>query len=233
MAFIFLGTSVGVVTHEGVLDTGLGDGTVAVLQAHVVALVEQTVSSLQSQVLSREEGSETPLLGNDNVLGTGELVRRTTQGLDELGLEGILTADGVDNLTNVQTSDNTEGLAKSMTHTTGQPIGTSTTKHFVLTDDVEGVHTNAHVERVFAGCLEHVLVHNNTACLEALRAELLLLTAHQVNTKRELVSAGRPSANVEDGDLGVRYTAKVPRLDVRLVLTVAIASGRTTSHCLK
>jgi hypothetical protein len=32
-------------------------------------------------------------------------------------------------------------------------------------------------------------------------------------------------------DLGVRYTAIVPRFGVRFILTVAVAAGRTTAHC--
>jgi len=63
-----------VVTDKGVLHTGLSDKTMAVLQSDVVALVVQTVGSLQLEVILGEVGSEAPFLGHNNVLGTSELV---------------------------------------------------------------------------------------------------------------------------------------------------------------
>lgn len=46
----------------------------------------------------------------------------------------------------------------------------------------------------------------------------------------ELVDASLLVADLEDADLRLRHSSKVARLDVRLVLTVAVASRGTAAH---
>jgi hypothetical protein len=59
---------------------------------------------------------ESPLLRDDDLLATGELVPCPTQSLhDDRGVR-ILASDGEDNLADVDTGDSTVGLAPSTTH---------------------------------------------------------------------------------------------------------------------
>jgi len=76
-------------------------------------------------VLLAAEGSEAPVLGDDNLLATGELVLATPQSLESSGAVGIPRSDGHEDLTNVHASDKTVGLAESTAHTGLQPIGSS------------------------------------------------------------------------------------------------------------
>jgi len=223
-------SNLGVVADKGVLNASLGDQTVAVLQGDVVTLVVQAVQTTEAFVLFAKEGSEAPLLGDDDVLATGELVRGTTESLDQVTPVRVLGAARVDDLADVDAGADTEGFTEGVTHTTGQPIGTSATKHFVLTENVVGVETNAHVESVFADMLEHVLVHNNTSGFHTFGTQLLLLTAHQVDAQREIVGGGAAFTDIKDGDLGIGNTTQVTRLDVRLVLAVTVTTSGTTTH---
>ena len=60
--------------------------------------------------------------------------------------------------------------------------------------------------------------------------DLLLLTAHEVDAQRESVSAFVLFAYIKDLDLGFGDTTEISGLDVRFVLTVALAASRATSH---
>ena len=51
-----------------------------------------------------------------------------------------------------------------------------------------------------------------------------------MDNSRELVHSGFLVTDLEDPDLGLGHTAEVARFDVRLVLTVAVASCGTTTH---
>lgn len=215
---------------ESVGNTSLAEKTVAALEGDVVALVVQTVSSTELGVLLKKEGGEAPLVGDDNVLATGELVRSAAEGLNDLVLVLHFGADREHDGADVDAGADTEGLTEGVTHTRRQSIGTGATKHFVLTEDVEGVQADSHVERLLTAGLEHVLVDDNTAGFETFGTDLLLLTTHQMHTQREIVSVGGSASDIVDGDLGVRDTTEVSRLDIRLVLAVTIASGGTATH---
>ena len=80
------------------------------------------------------------------------------------------------------------------------------------------MHTDANVERVFAGVLDHVLVAAHAGGLEGARGELLLLVGHKVRHERKKIHAGLLRAAVKDADLRVRDTTAVPRFDERFVL---------------
>ena len=78
-------------------------------------------------------------------------------------------------------------------------------------------------------CAE-VLVARNARSLQRVGRHLLLLHGDQVSTERELGARRFLGTQVVDADLGVRYTTAVPRLGVRLVLAVAVASSGAAAH---
>lgn len=57
-------------------------GTVVGQELHVSTIHLDAASSLLLQVLFATEGSETPVLGDNDLLATGELVLGSTQGLE-------------------------------------------------------------------------------------------------------------------------------------------------------
>jgi len=203
---------------------------VTVLNLDVGTAVHEEILGLELRVVLAGDSCETPVVRDDDLLATGELVRSATEGLAGLGLEVHAGTERVDDLSDVDAGGNAEGLTESVTHTAGQTISASARKHFVLSQDHEGVSADAKVETFLGGADNHELVDDNTAGLEALRSELLFLHAHKVDAERELISAGGPLATIEDSDLGFRHTTKVSGLDVRLVLTVAVAASWTATH---
>jgi hypothetical protein len=98
-------------------------------------------------VLLAAKWSEAPVLGDDDLLATRELVLAAAEGLDGGGTvwsvtlaifaftslrrgrgkhTAILCPNGENDLTNVHTGDGAVGLAPSTTHTSLQSIGTGT-----------------------------------------------------------------------------------------------------------
>ena len=81
------------------------------------------------------------------------------------------------------------------------PIRASTRQHLVDAKDVERVHTNPQVERVFAGSLCYILVSANTGSLERFTRELLILVGDKVTAEGELIDRSTLPAEVKDTDL--------------------------------
>jgi hypothetical protein len=172
--------------------------------------------SLALEVLVTTERGEAPVLGDDDLLATRELVLRAAEGLKGKVTVGVTSADAHDDLTDVDTGDGTVGLTPGTTHTGLQSIGTGTRQHLVDTDDVEGVSADAQVEALLARVLDQVLVGANTGGLEGLGAQLLILVGDEVDAEREVVDVGTLAAQIEDADLGVGDTTVEARLGVRL-----------------
>lgn len=189
-----------------------------------------TASSLALEVVLAAERSETPVLGDDDLLSAGELVLGSSESLKSQSTVRVTSADAHDDLTNVDTGNSAVGLAPGTTHTSLQSIGTSARQHLVDTDDVEGVGADTEVETLLTGVLDEVLVGANTGGLEGLGAQLLILVGDEVDAEREVVDVGALSAQIEDADLGVGDTTVEPRLGIRLVLAVSVATSRTASH---
>ena len=74
-------------------------------------------------VLLAPEVGETPVLGDDDLLATGELVLGAAESLDGVGKVTITGTDGEENLANLDTGDKTVGLAVGTTHTGLETIG--------------------------------------------------------------------------------------------------------------
>lgn len=132
------------------------DGTVATQELGVGTVRAELATLAQLDVLLAAEGGEAPVLGDDDLLATGELVGGAAEGLDGSGAVGVTGADGDENLADVHTGDETVGLAEGATHTGLETIRTGTRKHFVDTDNVEGVHTHTEVETFLTGDLDEV-----------------------------------------------------------------------------
>jgi hypothetical protein len=173
---------------------------------------------------------ETPLTGEEDLLPARELEHGTTKGLDNLVLVLVTSTDRHDDLADLDTGDLAVRLTKGTSHTTGQTIGTSAGELLVDTNDVEGVSTHAEVETVLTAVLGEGLVGGDTAGLKSLRGELLELIGDKVDDEGEVLDAGPLVTDVVDTDLGVGDTTAVPRLDVRLVLAVAVALGGAATH---
>jgi hypothetical protein len=133
---------------------------------------------------------------------------------------GVPGTDRHEDLTDVHTGDKTVGLSESTTHTGLQPIGTSARQHLVDTDDMVGVDTDTEMETFLSGNLDEVLVGANTGGFEGLGGQLLVLVGDEVNAEGEVVDAGLLATEIEDADLGVRYTAVEPALGVLRFLSV-------------
>lgn len=71
---------------------------------------------LQLDVVSLVDAGESPLLGDDDLLASGELVTGTAESLHDDGGVGVLGADGEDDLANVDTGHGAVGLAPGATH---------------------------------------------------------------------------------------------------------------------
>lgn len=119
-------------------------------------------------VLITSETSESPFVGNNNLLTTGELEFGTTESLNDSGFVGVFAADRDKRLANVYTSNHVSGFTVGVTHTSLETIGSGTGKHFVHTNNVVRVDTNTEVEGVLSGDFGNVLVAGNTSGLKRL-----------------------------------------------------------------
>lgn len=106
----------------------------------------------------------------------------TTKSLHDDSLVRVLATDRKDDLTNVDTSDPSDGVTPGTTHTGRQSIGTSARESLVGTDDVVRVGTNSEMERILSGGLDDVLVGANTGSFESLGGDLFVLVRDKVDT---------------------------------------------------
>jgi len=159
-----------------------------------------------SDVLLAAERSETPVLRDDDLLATRELVLGATESLDGGGAVSIPRPHGEDDLANVDTSDSAVGLAESTTHTGLKSIGSGARQHLVDADDVVGVSADTEMETFLAGNLDEVLIGANTGGFQRFRAQLFIFVGDKVDAEREFVNVGPLATKIEDTDLGVWHT---------------------------
>ena len=152
---------------------------------------------------------KSPLQTLENLLPSSELELTTTNGLDNVWLGGILSTNGEENLSNVDTGGDTNGLSVGMPHTAGKPIGSSAGKHLVGTDDVEGVNTDTDVVTLLSDGVGQVLVDGDTAGLECLRGDLLLFVTDQVGYEGEEIDGCLLGTDIVNLDLRFGHTTAV------------------------
>jgi len=194
------------------------------------AIDQDTALLLQLDIFVASQGGETPVLADNDLLATGELVHGSSESLDGGGAVGVASPDGQKDLADVDTGDTAVGLAPSTSHSRLQSIGTGARQHLVDTDDVEGVGADSEVETFFTGNLDKVLVGADAGGFEGFGTQLLVLVGHHVHAEGEFVDIGTLSSKIEDTNLRVGHTTVESRLGVGLVLAVAVASSRTSGH---
>lgn len=79
---------------------------------------------------------------------------------------GISAADRQQDLSNGHAGTQALRLAKGTTHAGLEPISSSTRKHLVDTQDMEGVHPDSQMEGILSSVFDHVLVGSNTGCFQ-------------------------------------------------------------------
>merc|ERR1711998_410441 len=210
---------------EDSLITSLCQRSMSSPPGSMCTLVNETALRLVKLVLFFGEVSEAPLLCNTDLLATGDLVTCTTAGLDSLILMILTGTNRHKDLLNAHASDKTDWLTESVTHTGLEPIRPGTRKHLVDTEDMEGMRADAHVETILTALRRHVLVDDDTCSLETLGGDLLLLVGHQVDAEWECVNIRLSFTNIVNADFRVRDTTTETRLDVRLVLSVSVATS--------
>merc|ERR1711909_216896 len=103
--------------------------------------------------ISTVKFSESPLTRNIDLLTTGELEFCTPKSLNYIGLMTIAGPYRHDCLTNIDTSDETLGLAESTSHSSLEPISSGTRQHLVDSVDKELVGTDTASLKGFRGKL--------------------------------------------------------------------------------
>jgi hypothetical protein len=93
-------------------------------ELNICTVDQNTTLLLQPYILLPSQRGETPVLADNDLLSAGELVHRSSQGLDGGGAMAIKSADGKKDLANVDTSNGSVWLAPSATHSGLQSIGT-------------------------------------------------------------------------------------------------------------
>jgi hypothetical protein len=161
---------------------------------------------------------ESPFLGNINLLATRELELGTPKSFNDGILMPVISPDGHQRLSDLDTSDGSLGFAKGASHSGLEPIGTSARQHFVDTQDMERMDTDPDVELILSSVLDHVLVAANTSSLKSFGRQLLQLIRHKMDTQRELVNTGLLTSQIVDPDLGVGDTTTETGFGVRFVL---------------
>jgi hypothetical protein len=104
---------------------------------NVGTIVDDLLLPLELLVICPVERGETPLLGDDDLLSSGELVSGTSESLDDDGTVLVFASDGHDDLAtdvsvhitieyeqyvHVDTGDGTVGFTPSTSHTLLQPV---------------------------------------------------------------------------------------------------------------
>ena len=185
---------------------------------------------LEVIIFTSEEFSETPFLGDNDTLLSGEFVFGSSQSFHGLSNVSLGGSDGVKGLSDLDTSAFFVGLTESTSHTTLETIGTGTGQHFVDTDDVPGVDTASHVESFLTTGLDHVFVGSHTSGFHSTRRDLFFFPGDHMDGVAEIFAKGFFSTNIVGSDFRIRATTAESGFRIRFVLGVAIASSRSSSH---
>jgi len=153
----------------------------------VCTILEHPLIFLQPEVFVPVDVGETPLLRDNDLLATRELVTSAAESFLDYRSVVVLATDGHDNLANVHTGGSAVGLAPSTAHTGLQTIGTSARQHLVDTEDVEGVDTDTKMEGILAGGLGDVFVGANTGGFEGFTRQLFVFIGDEMAAEGEIV----------------------------------------------
>jgi len=171
----------GLVSTRESLHVGL-DRTLVSQELDIGTIDQDTTLLLELDVLVSSKWSEAPVLADDDLLSTRELVHGSSESLNSGSSVGVSSSDGKENLTDVHTGDSAVRLAPCTSHTSLKSISTGTRQHFVDSDDVVWVGSDSQVETFLSGNLDEVFVGANTGGFEGFRAQLFIFVGNHVNT---------------------------------------------------
>ena len=146
---------------------------------------DEATGGLPLEVVLAGELGEAPIGGNVDLLATGELELGVTKRILSDLLVLVEGTDGHETGSDVHTGGNTVGLTVGTTHTGLETIRTGAGKHLVHTENVERMHTDAHVEEILTGVLDHGLVRGNAGGLQSLGRDLFVLIGDEMDTQGE------------------------------------------------
>mmetsp|Transcript_11578 Transcript_11578/g.13203 ORF Transcript_11578/g.13203 Transcript_11578/m.13203 type:complete len:176 (-) Transcript_11578:330-857(-) len=93
---------------------------------------------------------ESPFRRLQDFLSSGKFEFPTSNGFDDMDFRGVLGTHGNENLSNIDSSSDTNGFAIGTTHAGREPIRTGTTQHFIGPQDHIRMSTDPDVIRIFA-----------------------------------------------------------------------------------
>lgn len=206
------------------------NGTLVPQELHVSPIDPDLTFGTLLEIFVAAERCEAPVLGDDDLLATGEFVLGATQGFDGCSAVIVTSPHREQNLANIHTSNGSVGLAPRTTHPSLQSIGTGTGQHLVDADDVVRVGADPEMETFFAGDFDKIFVGADTGGLEGLRGQLLVLIGDHVDAEGEFIDVGTLAAQIENANFGIGDTTVEAGLGIWLVLAVTVASCWTTCH---
>eukprot|EP00178_Gracilaria_changii_P009040 TRINITY_DN26833_c0_g1_i1.p2 TRINITY_DN26833_c0_g1~~TRINITY_DN26833_c0_g1_i1.p2 ORF type:complete len:161 (-),score=19.91 TRINITY_DN26833_c0_g1_i1:140-622(-) len=136
------------------------------------------------------EVSEAPVLGDNDLLGTRELVSGSVKGFLG-GIEGgFLASHRHDDVSDINSGDNTTRLSESSSHSGLQSIGSGTRQHLVDSDDVPRMGSHSKVKVFLLTSLRHTFVSTDSSSFKSFRGNLFLFQRDQVEAERKVISWG-------------------------------------------
>ena len=192
-------------------------------------ITESTIRT-HGRVLRSFVSRKSPFLRPEDFLATGEFEFRPSQGFNHRSVHAVLRSDTHNRLTDGHTRSCTKRFSIRTTHTRLQSIRTSTRKHFVNTQDLERMTTNAEMEIIFAAEFRQVSIRGNTRGFQSFGTQLLFFIRHQVHDQRKHIYRGFLRTDVIDADFRIRYTTAVSGLDKGFFILKAVTFCWSTSH---
>lgn len=171
-----------------------------------VSISRKVTRSTQLDIFLTVVLGESPLERFQNLLASGKLELSTTNGFNHVGFVSVLGAHRKEDLSNIDTSRDTDRLSVRVTHTTRQSISAGTTQHFVRAEHMVGVGTDTNVEGFLSNIFGQVLVNGNTASFQSFRRDLLFLVAHKVGNKGKEIDRGTLGTRVKNTNFRFRDT---------------------------
>ena len=117
------------------------------------------------------------------LLATRELELGTPKSFNDGILMPVISPDGHQRLSDLDTSDGSLGFAKGASHSGLEPIGTSARQHFVDTQDMERMDTDPDVELILSSVLNHVLKSENKGTMSVYQSQQKLFALYKMDSE--------------------------------------------------
>ena len=118
------------------------------------------------------------------LLATRELELGTPKSFNDGILMPVISPDGHQRLSDLDTSDGSLGFAKGASHSSLEPIGTSARQHFVDTQDMERMDTDPDVELILSSVLNHVLKLENKGTMSVYQSQQKLFALYKMDSEK-------------------------------------------------